>query len=86
MLRKKQNYSMFFFKFLKLLFFKNYILFQKTSFLIKPWWFFKKLYLHTGCFSKFFIALPKHSNKNLGMFKITRKLYNSAVALRKLKR
>lgn len=71
-----------FFKFFKKIFF----IFRKTSIKICPLFFKKKIYINTGLYSKCFFVLPKHNKKILGEFKFSRKLYNSQVAQKQLKR
>lgn len=86
MLKFFSKNTTFYFKLFKVLFFKKYILFRSTRFIIKSCFLFRKIYLHTGYFSKCFFVFKRHLGYVLGQFKLTRKLYNSAVALRKLKR
>lgn len=71
---------------LKVLLLRKYILFRSTKFLIKSVLLLRKLYLHTGYFGKCFFVFAKHIGYVLGQFKLTRKIYNSAITLRKMKR
>lgn len=86
MLKFSSKNTGFSFKLLKVLLLRKYILFRSTRFLIKSVLLLRKLYLHTGYFSKSFFVFSKHIGYTLGQFKLTRKIYNSAVTLRKMKR
>jgi len=80
---KKQCYkNTFFFFFNK----KHYFLFRHSNRYVIPQMWYNKVFLNTGLYGKCFLVLKKHNNSLLGEYRLTRKLYNSSIVLKKQKR